>query len=67
MSVQRMLEDELRSHPYRTLAIAAGIGCALATRLGRSVLMPLMARAGMSMASRAIAPLLEERLGRRPA
>ena len=67
MSIWRMVEDELRTHPYRTLAVAAGIGCALATRLGRSVLMPLLARAGMSMASTSLAPLLDERLERRPA
>lgn len=60
MTALERVQDELRVHPYRTLAIAAGLGCVLATRLGRSLVLPLVARAGMRMASTALAPWLHE-------
>lgn len=60
------LQDELRAHPYRTLAIAAGVGGILATRIGRSLLLPLVARAGMQLASTALAPLLQNLVERKP-
>jgi hypothetical protein len=67
MSALGRVQDELRTHPYRTLAIAAGIGCVLATRIGRSLVLPLVARAAMSMASATLAPLLQDLVEQRPA
>ena len=58
--IWRRLRDELRAHPYRTLAIAAAVGCVLGTRRGASVMLPLAARLAMSLASTAIAPLLAD-------
>ena len=58
--IVRTVRAELRSHPYRTLAIAAGVGLVLGTRRGASLLLPLFARVATVMASTAIAPLLSE-------
>jgi hypothetical protein len=67
MTALETLQDELRVRPYRTLAIAAGIGCVLATRFGRSLLLPLLARVGMRVASAGLAPLLHDLVERKPA
>jgi hypothetical protein len=62
-----MVNDELRAHPYRTLAVAAGLGCVLGTRLGRALVLPLVARATVGLASTALAPWLDELQERRQA
>jgi len=67
MTALERVQQELRAHPYRTLAIAAGVGCVLATRFGRSLLLPLIARAGMRVASGGLGPLLDDLVERRPA
>ena len=54
--IVRLLRDELRRHPYRTLAIAFGVGCVLATRRGASWLLPLVARTATGMTLAALAP-----------
>lgn len=63
--LQQTLQAELRAHPYRTIAIAAGLGYLLGTRLGRPLLALLAGRVATQIASNAIAPLIDELLVRR--
>jgi len=60
LELYRLVRAELNAHPYRTIAIAAGVGYVLGTRLGRSVLTLLAGRLGTHLASRAMAPLLDD-------
>jgi hypothetical protein len=52
------LRQEIARHPYRTLAIAAGVGYLLGTRLGGPLIALLSSRAGIKVGSTLVAPLL---------
>ena len=66
MTALETVQAELRARPYRTLAIAAGIGFVLATRIGRSLVLPLIARAAVQLASAQLEPVLHGLAERRP-
>ncbi|MDB4968968.1 MAG: hypothetical protein JWN44_4657 [Myxococcales bacterium] len=53
------LRREIDAHPYRTVAIAAGVGYLLGTRLGGSLFALLSSRVGLQLASTLVAPLLD--------
>lgn len=56
-AVLEILQRELAQRPYRTIAIAAGVGYLLGTRLGGPLVALLSSRMGLALAS-SIAPLL---------
>jgi ElaB/YqjD/DUF883 family membrane-anchored ribosome-binding protein len=51
------LRREVEAHPYRSLAIAAGVGYLLGTRLGAPVLSLVGSRLGSQVASSLLAAL----------
>lgn len=65
LDLYRLMRAELRAHPYRTIAIAAGVGYVLGTRLGGSLLTLLAGRLATHLASRALAPLIDDLSERR--
>jgi hypothetical protein len=54
-----LLRHEVTVHPYRTIAIAAGLGYLLGTRLGGPLVSLVGSRAGLSLASSLLGPLLQ--------
>jgi hypothetical protein len=53
----RLVRREIAAHPYRTVAIAAGIGYLLGTRLGGPLLSLVSSRFGPQLSSSLIATL----------
>lgn len=60
LDLYQLVRAELRAHPYRSIAIAAGVGYLLGTRVGGSMLRLLAGRLGEHLASRAMAPLVDD-------
>lgn len=56
-----MLSDEVAEHPYRTVAIAAGLGYLFGTRLGGPLVSILTTGKGQLLASSLIGSLIERR------
>jgi len=52
-----LLRRELEAHPYRTVALAAGIGYLLGTRLGGPLVSLVSSRFGPQLASSLLATL----------
>jgi hypothetical protein len=59
--LQGALLQELDLHPYRTVAIAAGIGYLLGTRLAGPLVAVLSRSVGPKLASSLLGPLLDTR------
>ena len=58
-NLERVLLQELVHHPYRTVAIAAGLGYLIGTRLGGPLFALLSSTAGLKLASSLVMPLLD--------
>ena len=54
-----VLRREVEQHPYRSVAIAAGVGYLLGTRLGGPLVALLSSRVGLQLASSLVAPLFD--------
>jgi hypothetical protein len=55
--LRRLLQHEVEAHPYRTVAIAAGLGYLLGTRFAGPLIGLLTSRMGVQLASSLLAPL----------
>jgi len=54
----KILREEIKARPYRTIGIAAGVGFVLGSGLGRAIVALLSSRIGRELGAAILAPSL---------